>query len=69
MLKIVTAGALSYVAFKAWQRYQASSSLKSELDEGDTTPPHGDPILVGETLDVGPVPHAGAQFSRGFGEA
>jgi len=68
IVRLIAAGALGLVAYKAWQRHRARALEASQPDDGTRTPPHGDPVLVGETLDVGPAPVAGMQFSRGFGE-
>jgi len=71
MLRIVAAGALSYFAYKKWQGRQPAKVAKpteSISDDGGRTAPHGDPVLVGEQLDVGPTPGAGAHSSRSFGE-
>ncbi len=66
--RLIAAGALGYVAYKAWQRSRARALEPSQPDDGARTPPHGDPVLVGETLEVGPVPAAGMQSGRGFGD-
>jgi hypothetical protein len=68
MVRWLAVGVLGFVAYRAWQRRQARTLESSQPDEGARTPPHGDPVLVGETLEVGPVPAAGMQSSRGFGE-
>ena len=68
VVRLIAAGALGFVAYKAWQRRRARALESSKPDDGARTPPHGDPILVGETLEVGPAPGAGIQSSRGFGE-
>ncbi|NYZ61242.1 hypothetical protein [Luteimonas deserti] len=82
LFRMMTVGALGYVAYRAWQRRQpgtgtgtsGNGALSRETtgalaDDGSRTTPHGDPVLVGETLDVGPEPAAGSQSSRGFGGA
>ena len=71
LVRLIAVGALGLVAYRAWQRHRerALDALEpSRPDTGARTPPHGDPVLVGETLDVGPAPVGGMQFSRGFGE-
>ena len=68
LVRLIAAGALGFVAYKAWQRRRVRALESSQPDDGERTPPHGDPVLVGETLEVGPTPVAGMQFSRGFGE-
>jgi uncharacterized membrane protein YebE (DUF533 family) len=65
-LKLLAAGALGYVAYRALQAHRTRQTAVS--DTGRRTPPHGDPILVGTRIDVPPTPPAGAQSSRGFGE-
>lgn len=67
-VRLIAAGALGFVAYKAWQRRQARALESSQPDDGEMTPPHGDPVLVGETLEVGPTPVPGMQSSRGMGE-
>lgn len=64
LLKLLTAGALGYVAYRALQ--SRNRKPHATLDHGTRTTPHGDPVLVGTTLDVPPAPSAGAQSSRGF---
>lgn len=68
ILKLITAGALGYAGYKAWQHYQNNQQLQSIPDTGRTTPPHGDPIRRSDAPQRERA-HAGAQFSRGFGEA
>ncbi|KAB7771528.1 DUF4142 domain-containing protein [Xanthomonas maliensis] len=41
LLKLVTAGAVSVIAYKAWQRRQALETSAAGLG---STPPHGDPL-------------------------
>ncbi len=69
LFRIFAAGALSYVAYRAWQqrRAGASSTAPAARDTGTRTAPHGDPVLVGESIDVEPVEYTGAQSSRSFG--
>ncbi|WP_411833248.1 hypothetical protein [Pseudoxanthomonas mexicana] len=72
LFKIVAAGALGYLAYQAWQRSKRNAaqtdapSARSRLDDGGTTPPHGDPRRSEETLETEPV-RAAAQSSPGFG--
>ena len=71
ILKMVAAGALGFIAYRVWQRSQTGSRPAAVLDDGDTTPPHGDPILVGARLEAEAAasePRAPAHSSRGFGE-
>ncbi len=69
MLKIFAAGALSYFAYKAWQRHQAAQA-DARLDDNSHTPPHGEALLVDVSADDTPAAtRPGAQASRGFGEA
>lgn len=68
ILKLLAVGTLGYIAYRAWQRHQEDRQTIPLRDAGGRTPPHGDPILVGETLEVAPPPRAGMQSSRGFGE-
>jgi len=68
LFRIFAAGALGYVAYRAWQRRQSTPATPTLRDDGGRTPPHGDPVLVGESLHVEPVENSGAQSSRGFGE-
>ncbi|MCC8628475.1 DUF4142 domain-containing protein [Xanthomonas vesicatoria] len=57
LFKMVTAGAVGYVAYKAWQRRQGSTdSAETQQDRQraiGTTPPHGDPLRdsVGDARD------------------
>ncbi|TYT26146.1 hypothetical protein FZO89_07675 [Luteimonas viscosa] len=67
-LKLLAAGALGFVAYKSWQRYQAGPHAAPPRDDGARTPPHGDPILAGEHIDMAPSPRPAAQASRSFGE-
>ncbi|WP_202839619.1 hypothetical protein [Luteimonas saliphila] len=65
-LKLFAAGALGFLAYRSWQRHQAGP--RALRDDGERTPPHGDPILAGERIDASPSPRPAAQASRGFGE-
>jgi hypothetical protein len=67
VVRLIAAGALGLVAYKAWQRRRVRTRESSKPDDGARTPPHGDPMLVGEALEVGPAPAVGIQSSRGFG--
>lgn len=70
ILKLIAAGAIGYAGYKAWQHYQNNQQLQSVPDGGRTTPPHGDPVRTRDTWGEELEPaHAGAQFSRRFGEA
>lgn len=70
LFRWLAVGTLGYVAYRAWQRQVERRILDDGLDEdeGERTPPHGDPVLVGETLEVAPAPVMGVQTSRGFGD-
>lgn len=68
LVRLIAAGALGFVVYKAWQRHRSRALESSRPDEGARTLPHGDPVLVGETLDVGPAPATGMQSSPGFGQ-
>lgn len=68
LLKLIAAGALGVVAYKAWQQHQANQARTSPVDDGSRTTPHGDPVLAGEQIDVAPSPRAASHSSRGFGE-
>lgn len=69
LLKLLAAGTLGYLAWRAWQRLEQHRHTIPLHDTGGHTPPHGDPILAGERIDIPPAPRAGVQSSRGFGEA
>lgn len=74
MFKLAAAGALGFVAYRLWQRYQAEPGPTPIRDEGRATAPHGDPILTGAHLETAPTPEpapaprAAAHSSRSFGE-
>ncbi|UNW13339.1 DUF4142 domain-containing protein [Xanthomonas phaseoli pv. phaseoli] len=58
LFKMVTAGAVGYVAYKAWQRRQGQASDPQDLRSSvstvaGSTPPHGDPLRdsVGDARD------------------
>ncbi|RFF45314.1 DUF4142 domain-containing protein [Xanthomonas campestris] len=46
ILKLVTAGAVGVIAYKAWQRRQglATDTQQGDTQQGGSTPPHGDPL-------------------------
>ena len=71
MLRIVAAGALSYLAYHAWKRSrdgQLDDARSPALtDDGARTAPHGDPILSAEDAEGAAAPRASAQASPGFG--
>lgn len=72
ILKIVAAGALGFIAYRAWQRSQTGLGPAAVPGEGGITPPHDDPSLVGARLEAEAAasqPRAPAHSSRGFGEA
>jgi hypothetical protein len=73
LLRMMALGAAGAVAYRLWKQRQPASApvATHEVDYGDATPPHGDALL-----GTGPAPAtpdepatAGAQSSRGFGEA
>lgn len=67
MLKIAVAGALGYVAYKAWQRQEAASN--AVVADGDDDRPQRASRVTDTARDIaGPV-RAGAQTSAGFGNA
>ena len=68
LLRLIAAGALGVVVYKAWQQHQASRN-PLPADDGSRTAPHGDPVLVGEQIDMEPAARPAAHASRGFGEA
>lgn len=71
ILRVVAAGALGFLAYRAWQRSGTRSRPAAVPDQGNITPPHGDPVLVGARLDAearASEPRAPAHSSRGFGE-
>ncbi|PPV06844.1 hypothetical protein XBLMG947_2206 [Xanthomonas bromi] len=64
LFKMVTAGAVGYVAYKAWQRRQGQASVTQGVQQAQgvqqdmativgATPPHGDPLRgsVGDARD------------------
>lgn len=79
LIRTLALGAAGYWAFKALKRKKAESSdapgskqsrasnRDTMVDDGARTTPHGDPVLVGETIEVGDTPATGAHSSRGFG--
>lgn len=69
ILKLLAAGALGFVAYRAWRQHQASRDHDSLADGGTRTAPHGDPVLVGERIDMAPAHRSASHSSRGFGEA
>ena len=67
ILKLVTAGAVGVIAYKAWQRRQAGAQpAPASVDRRETTPPHGDALAGGAPGPAVAAP--AAQSSRGFGE-
>lgn len=67
LIKLVAYGTIGYIAYRAWQRHHETTMLRPQ-DDGSRTSPHGDPVLVGEQIDVSEPPRAAAHASRGFGE-
>jgi hypothetical protein len=65
LLKWLAIGTLGVIAYRAWRQH-AGHDVR--MDDGARTSPHGDAILVGETIDLEPAPVTGVQSSRGFGE-
>lgn len=70
LFRIFAAGALSYVAYRAFQRQKATTATPDapRLDTATRTAPHGDPVRLADSVDVEPAPNFGAQSSRGFGD-
>lgn len=68
LLKLIAVGALGAVAYRAWQQHQANQA-RMPTDDGSRTTPHGDPVLVGEQIDVAAAERPAAHASRGFGES
>ncbi|WP_394003271.1 hypothetical protein ACF3M1_01540 [Luteimonas sp. WGS1318] len=69
LFRIFAAGALSYVAYRAWQRQKTPTAPSApRLDAGARTAPHGDPVRLADSVDLEPAPSFGAQSSRSFGE-
>lgn len=68
ILKLLAAGAVGFVAYRAWQQHQANRDLEPLADDGTGTAPHGDPVLVGERIDMAPAQRSASHSSRGFGE-
>ena len=71
VFKIIAVSAIGYAAYRAWQKHQANQQLQTATDTGSTTSPHGDPMRTSGTQDWDQesTTGAGAQYSRGFGEA
>ncbi|WP_037061244.1 hypothetical protein [Pseudoxanthomonas suwonensis] len=77
LLKTAAVGALAWYAWRAWQRRNTGATFatgRAREDTGTTTAPHGDPTFPRAAPDLtgpelGEPAHAGAQSSRGLGEA
>ncbi|WP_337244878.1 hypothetical protein [Luteimonas sp. gir] len=71
MLRWLALGAAGAFAYNAWQKRQtvASTSASGTLDDGRSTPPHGDAIKVGgPDREVPDAPTTRpAHSSRSFG--
>lgn len=69
LLRIVAAGALSYLGYRAWQRHQDDKRPPPAplIDDTERTAPHGDPLMPRVSHDAPAAAPAGAQSSRGFG--
>jgi uncharacterized membrane protein YebE (DUF533 family) len=67
LVKTAAVAAIGVVAWKAWQRYRATSPVASLRDGADITPPHGDPRVPAVTPDLATTPRVASQSSRGFG--
>lgn len=71
MLKIVAAGALSYLGYKAWRKHQDDKAVAPKLleDHSARIAPHGDPLAadVAQDATTTVAPRDGAQSSPGFG--
>lgn len=67
LFKLLAYGTIGYIAYRAWQRHQESPA-RPQQDDGSRTNPHGDPILVGEQIDISEPARPTAHASRGFGD-
>ncbi|RPE79959.1 hypothetical protein [Vulcaniibacterium tengchongense] len=69
ILRTVAVAAIGYAAYRAWQRRPGAPRRPSApLDEGETTSPHGDPVLAGEPrASIGLASQAAGQASHGIG--
>jgi hypothetical protein len=70
ILKTAALAVAGVLAYRAWQKKKAATSSPSTLglqDSGDTTPPHGDPLLADVAPELGNLRMA--QSSRSFGES
>lgn len=67
LFKLLAYGTIGYLTYRAWQRHQDTTSPRVQ-DDGSRTAPHGDPVLVGEQIDVSEPSRPIAQASRSFGE-
>ena len=70
----LTLGVLGVVAYRAWQQHRhrlqdasTTGMAGTLIDDGRTTPPHGDPRVPSVDTDLSPAAPA-AQSSRGFGD-
>ena len=68
LTKLLAIGTIGFIAYRAWQRHQETSAPYQQRDEGSRTAPHGDPILVGEQIDISEPVRPAAHASRSFGE-
>lgn len=68
ILKTAAAAAIGVAAWRAWQRRRAHGPHSGIRDEGDITPPRGDPRVPAVEPEPETAPRAAAHFSRGFGE-
>lgn len=71
LLRWVALGVAGAFAYNAWQKRQAAADAASgTLDDGRSTPPHGDAIKVGgPDRDVPDTPTTRpAHSSRSFGD-
>lgn len=67
LFKLFAYGTIGYLAYRAWQRHQDTTTPQRVQDDGARTAPHGDPVLVGEQIDVSEPSRPIAHASRGFG--
>jgi len=68
LTKLLAIGTIGFIAYRAWQRHQETAAPDRRTDDGSRTTPHGDPILVGEQIDISEPARPAAHASRSFGE-
>ena len=67
LIKLLAYGTIGYLAYRAWQHHQ-DPTTSGVQDDRSRTAPHGDPVLVGEQIDVSEPSRPIAHASRGFGD-